>query len=158
MQADSEGEEETPAPPSITPPGPQEQEHEEQRQQARQQLAQDPAMLKAALESFYGQHNPGNLRKVDDFMQRYQGREAQLIRDIEEKYNAGLAERAAPLSLAAFAPSSLPTDAAAGVPLPSPPLPPPPSRGGGHRAARASSLGSLSSASSSSPSTTVRPQ
>ncbi len=46
----------------------------------------DPRLLCAALEGFYKAHNPANLDKINGFLARYQGREAQLVADVEAKY------------------------------------------------------------------------
>lgn len=39
-------------------------------------------------ENFYAKFNPANVPRVQEFLDRYRGREAQLVRDVEKKYEA----------------------------------------------------------------------
>ncbi|EWM22154.1 hypothetical protein Naga_100064g2 [Nannochloropsis gaditana] len=45
--------------------------------------------LRTTLENFYRAHNPKNADKIDAFLKRYQGREPQLLLDVQAKYKDG---------------------------------------------------------------------
>jgi serine/threonine kinase 16 len=65
------------------------QDHRAQDHRAHAPTASDPPQYRRQLVQFYSLHNPEKLGSVDDILARYEGREDELFRTLQEKYSKG---------------------------------------------------------------------